>query len=156
MGIPRRIGSSYFFRFASFRSPHSKIDTQAGISSLDSIEFEDRVDRSIRIGSLLYSISKDQLKVSHLNEKNSHFATLTFQSQGQDDHVDFPSGEEIRVNLTANDLIGDQSLELLSAELIEGEATLNITEDDQLEIIPANTELTPFRFVTLQKINKVH
>lgn len=128
-----------------------KIDTQAGISPLDSIEFEDRVDRSIRIGSLLYSISKDQLKVSHLNEKNSHFATLTFQSQGQDDHVDFPSGEEIRVNLTANDLIGDQSLELLSAELIEGEATLNITEDDQLEIIPANTELTPLQIRYLAK-----
>ena len=121
------------------------IDPQMGISELDSIEFDDRVDRGIRIESLLYSISNRQLKVSQLGEANSLFATLDFETEGQDDHIDFPSGEEIFADLTANDRINGESLELLKAELLSGEAEIEITGDHQLRLRHSGQKLQPIR-----------
>ena len=121
------------------------IDPLIGISELDSIEFDDRVDRGIRIESLLYSISNRQLKVSQLGEANSLFATLDFETEGQDDHIDFPSGEEIFADLTANDRINGESLELLKAELLSGEAEIEITGDHQLRLRHSGQKLQPIR-----------
>ena len=121
------------------------IDPQIGITELDSIEFDDRVDRGIRIESLLYSISNRQLKVSQLGEASSHFATLDFETEGQDDHIDFPSGEEIFADLTANDRINGESLELLKAELVSGEAEIEITGDHRLRLRHSGQRLQPIR-----------
>ena len=121
------------------------VDPQMGIKELDSIEFDDRVDRGIRIESLLYSISNRQLKVSQLGEASSHFATLDFETEGQDDHIDFPSGEEIFADLTANDRINGESLELLKAELLSGEAEIEITGDHRLRLRHSGQKLQPIQ-----------
>lgn len=128
-----------------------KVDPDLGITEIDSIEFDNRVDRTVRIESLLYSISNQQLKVSHLHQTNSLFTTLDFETDGQDDYFDVESGEEIFADLTANDQIDGSSVELLKAELVEGEAEITITDDHQLHLRPINSKLNPFRIRYLAK-----
>ena len=122
-----------------------KVDRETGINPIDAVGFDTRADRTVRIGSLLYSLSNQELKVSHLHESAEPIAALKFESKGQDDYFDVISGQETIADLTANDLLGDQELLLLKAELLEGQAEIRITNDHQLHFRPLGSDLTPSR-----------
>lgn len=120
-----------------------KIDREEGIQAIDSIGFDTRADRTVRIESLLYSISNRELKVSTLHEAVAPIAALQFETEGQDDYFDILSGEETIADVTANDLLGGVDLQLLKAELLEGQAEIEITDDHRLHFRPLGDDLTP-------------
>jgi uncharacterized secreted protein with C-terminal beta-propeller domain len=55
-----------------------RIDLQKGITYLGEIVHDTPVQRSLRIGDLLYSLSDDQLKVNALTDPTQEFSTLQF------------------------------------------------------------------------------
>ena len=122
-----------------------RIDRETGIQPIDAVAFETHVDRSVRIESLLYSISNRELKVSALYQSSPLIANLKFESDGQDDYFDILSGEETIADLTSNDVVDGIGLHLLKAELLEGHAEIYITKDQRLHFRPLDASLAPSR-----------
>ncbi len=119
-----------------------QIDTAAGISELDSIPFDSRADRALRIGEHLYSLSNQELKVTRLLQPGQIVAALQFERQGQDDFVDTIVGDPVTIDVTENDLIGDDHVEVLAATLLDGEGSVEIVDGKQIRFTPHNRKLT--------------
>ena len=122
-----------------------RIDPTEGISVLDTIAFESRADRALRVGDLLYSLSPEQLKVTNLLEPDGVIASLDFQREGADDFVETPDGEDILVNVLANDGIDTALIEILAADIVDGAGTIEIVDDTQLRYTPEPGMLKPHR-----------
>lgn len=123
-----------------------RIDTTSGITEVDSVNFEQsRVDRSIRIGDYLYSLSADELKVTHLLEKKEPVASLYFERQGQDDFIESNVGDVVTLEVTRNDIVKEEDIEILAADLIEGTGHVEILGGKQIRFSPDNHDLTEHR-----------
>ena len=122
-----------------------KIDPDSGISVIDTVEFDSRVDRTLRVGEHLYSVSPDELKVTHLTQPDGVIASLDFERPGQDDFVDMPVGEEVLIDVLDNDAIVDETIvEILAATLVDGEGEVEVV-DNRLRFSADDQRLTPRR-----------
>ena len=122
-----------------------QIDVDRGILELDSVPFDSRVDRTLRVGENLYSLSNDELKVTRLLERDQLVASLVFESDGQDDFFDVPVGESITLDVTGNDFLGGGELTVLNAELIAGDGSLEIVNERGVRFTPLDQRLTEHR-----------
>ncbi|NND97943.1 MAG: cadherin-like domain-containing protein [Pirellulaceae bacterium] len=122
-----------------------RIDPDDGISVIDTIAFESRADRTLRVSDHLYSLSDEELKVTHLLQPDGIVASLQFERQGADDFADTPVGQSITLDVTKNDGIDlDTTVEILAASVVQGEGDVQIV-DNQLRFTPVNQRLTPQR-----------
>ena len=122
-----------------------RIDPVDGISVIDTIEFDSRADRALRVGDLLYSMSPEELKVSHLTQPDGVIAELSFERDGADDFVDMPVGEDVLIDVLDNDGIGEDIVEILAATLVEGVGEVEILEDERIKFTSTDQGLTPRR-----------
>ena len=120
-----------------------RIDTADGIESLDTIRFDSRADRTVRIGGYLYSLSNSELKVTDLDNPDGIVAELPFERNGEDDFVDVEVGDSVMINVIANDG-SDQGIQILDADLLEGEGEVAI-EENQIRFTPLSRSLAQQR-----------
>ncbi|QDT08134.1 beta-propeller domain-containing protein [Planctomycetes bacterium K23_9] len=123
-----------------------RIDELTGISTLDNIPFDSRADRAMRVGDYLYSLSQNELKVTHLTEPNGVIASLEFERQGADDFFETNVGEEVTVDVTGNDGVNiDSTIEILAAALVEGDGEVVVIDNQHLQFKPGDGRLSPYR-----------
>ncbi len=86
-----------------------RIDREAGIQSLGSVNFPNRATRSVRIDDLLYSISTDRIVVTELLDPSGKIAEVFFGQGATDDVAQTNDGEKISINVLRNDGFKGQS-----------------------------------------------
>ncbi|MGB7345010.1 MAG: beta-propeller domain-containing protein [Pirellulaceae bacterium] len=122
-----------------------RIDAEEGISTIDNILFDSRADRAMRVGEYLYSLSQDELKVTHLTQPGGVIAALDFERQGADDFFETNVDEEVTVDVVENDMTGvDSTIEILAAELVDGEGFVTL-DGNRLRFTPKVGRLSPNR-----------
>ena len=121
------------------------IDPELGIGVMDTVPFDSRADRTLRVGEYLYSLSNQELKVTHLLQRDDLVASLVFEGDGQDDYFDTLVGEVITLDVTRNDLLGQGDLAVLNAELIDGDGSLEIVDGKSIRFTPLNHKLSEQR-----------
>ncbi len=120
-----------------------RIDRVNGIEELDSIPFDSRADRTVRIGEHLYSLSNEELKVTHLLKPDGVIASLKFERSGKDDFVDTEVGDPVTIDVTDNDGVGNE-VEILDARLLEGEGEV-VVDGKRIRFTPSSRSLSQHR-----------
>ncbi len=121
-----------------------RIDTDTGIEELDSIEFDSRADRTVRIGEHLYSLSNQELKVTHLLQPDGVVASLVFERNGTDDFVDTEVGSPVTIDVTDNDGVGED-VQILGATLLDGEGQVDVVDGKRIRFTPTSRSLVNHR-----------
>jgi|GEM_PF-6908356 len=112
------------------------VNPQSGIELLGEIDFDEQVQRSIRIGDAVYALSNDTVKAVNLSDPNTVVANFSIQDDGTSQLViSPPRPNQVECELTMVDTHSPEEISVVTQSLIGDVTNDGMVNADDVEFV---------------------